>query len=87
MGADPSRESEVYVEGPAGRGSLVYGGWFNIAGQLLSGDGVPTEIETGFDLFPLSEGAAVDDAFGEDPVFRVEFRALVPWMDSLKRKK
>ncbi len=87
MGVDLRRESEVYVEGSAGRGALVYGGWFNVAGELVSDTGIDTEIEPGFDLYPLPEGAVVDSAFGEVPVFRIEFRTLVPKMNSLKRKR
>jgi hypothetical protein len=87
MGVDLTRESEVFMAGPADRGSVVYGGWFNVAGELLSEGGGSTEVEPGFDLYPLPEGAVVDDAFGEVPVFRIEFRVLVPWMSDLKRKK
>ncbi|NTU72046.1 MAG: hypothetical protein HGB10_09550 [Coriobacteriia bacterium] len=87
MGVDLARESEVFVAGSIGRGNVVYGGWFNVAGVLVSDEEGSTEVEPGFDLFPLPEGAVVDDAFGEEPVFRIEFRVLVPWMQTLKRKK
>jgi len=87
MGVDLTRESEVFVESPAHRGSLVYGGWFNIAGELLEGPDEAVEIEQGFELLACPEGAVVDDAFGEVPVFRIEFLALAPVMDALRRKK
>jgi hypothetical protein len=87
MGADLSRESEVVVEGKVGRDSILYAGWFNVAGQLLSDSGGSTEVEPGFNLYPMPEGALVDDSFGEVPVFRVEFEVLAPLMDRLKRKR
>lgn len=91
MGVDLSRESEVYVDGSAGRGTVVYGGWFNVAGELVHDALEPVEVEPGFELYALPEGAMVDDAFGEAPVFRVEFHVLVPLMNagkqSRKRKK
>ena len=86
MGVDLSRESEVFLEGPAGRGAVVYGGWFNVAGELVHDAGEAVEVEPGFELYALPEGAMVDDAFGDAPVFRIEFQVLVPQMDSTKRK-
>jgi hypothetical protein len=91
MGVDLSRESEVYVDGSAGRGTVVYGGWFNVAGELVREAAEAVEVEPGFELYALPEGAMVDDAFGEVPVFRIEFQVLVPLMSagkaSRKRKK
>jgi hypothetical protein len=91
MGVDLSRESDVFVDGSAGRGTVVYGGWFNVAGELVHEAPGPVEVEPGFELYALPEGAVVDDAFGEAPVFRIEFQVLVPLMSagkqSRKRKK
>lgn len=87
MGVDLTRESEVYVDGRADRGSIVYSGWFNIAGELLGGDDEPVEIEPGFELCMLPEGAVVEDAFGEIPVFRVEFTVLAPLLKTRKRTR
>ena len=87
MGVDLSRESEVVAGGKVGRDSVVYSGWFNLAGQLVSDSGGPTEVEPGFDLYPMEEGALVDDSFGEVPVFRIEFEVLSPLMDQSKRKR
>ncbi len=86
MGVDLSRESEVVVVGRVGRDSIVYSGWFNVAGALVSDSGGPTEVEPGFDLYPMEEGALVDDAFGEVPVFRIEFEVLAPLVAQPKRK-
>lgn len=91
MGVDLTRETDVFVDGSAGRGTVVYGGWFNVAGELVREAPGPVEVEPGFELQALPEGAVVDDAFGEAPVFRIEFHALVPLMNagkqSRKRKK
>ena len=87
MGVDPNRESEIYAAGPVDHGSIRYGGWFNIAGQLVEDRRESTDIEPGFALYPMPEGALVDPAFGQAPVFRIEFEVIVPWMASRARKR
>jgi hypothetical protein len=83
LGVDSVRESEVYGMGPSRElhGLYLYGGWFNVIGQLL-GDEPPEPDTIGpeIQVFPMADGALPDPAFGDAPMFRVEFLVALPWL-------
>jgi hypothetical protein len=90
MGVDATRESEVYVmDAAANRSGLyLYGGWFNVIGRLLGDDAEgPTEITRELQLFPMAAAALPDPAFGDVPMFRIEFFIALPGLaDELQPK-
>jgi hypothetical protein len=83
MGVDSTRESEVYAMDAVNNrsGLTLYGGWFNVIGQLSGEDAKgPTEITGELQLFPMAGAALPDPAFGEVPMFRSEFVIALPWL-------
>ncbi len=83
LGIDAARESEVYaMDAGANRSGLyLYGGWFNVIGRLLCDDAAsPTEITRELQLFPMADAALPDSAFGDVPMFRIEFVIALPWL-------
>jgi hypothetical protein len=91
LGIDRRRETEVYGFPPVD-GLAEYGGWFNFAGTIESGDDALRTGEGGSYTFELE---AINDRFGiavtthtaiirpeawGHPVLQLEFRARVPWV-------
>jgi len=83
MGVNPARESEVYGMGLSReyRGHYLFGGWFNVVGVLLGEDvPAPDSVTPKIQLFPMHDAALPDPAFGEAPMFRIEFVVALPWL-------
>ncbi len=93
LGVTPIREAEIFHGGPVDDGQHVYGGWFHIVGQLVSGPDakVPIGPTTGrFGLVPVAgsfevgftrDTMLVPPGFPpENSLLQVEFQTRVPWV-------
>jgi hypothetical protein len=84
LGVDPSREAESASMGSIDRDHPdvhLYEWWFNVIGHLLPGELTqPRDPARELQLYPVSGGALADAAFGDAPLFRVEFLGGLPWL-------
>ena len=80
LGADPSREWEVYELGPyvTNPNHWLYGGWFLFCGELIEGADVQVEIQPFSFRFTTSFPNATLP--GGLKICAIDFLAAIPWV-------
>jgi len=90
FGIDPIKEAEVYVCARNSDGSLLYGGFYHVVGNLINGEDFwirtdktsnyaePYKLNNEFSYGFTEENALVPDGFPE-PVLQLEFITSLPW--------
>jgi hypothetical protein len=80
LGIDPMSPVEVYELGPSDGRGYLYGGWFNAVGRIVDGVEQFAQMAPDTEVCLKKEGLLAAPWFPSAPLFRVEFRCVVPWV-------
>lgn len=94
MGVRPEKPAEAFVNGENADGSMFYGGWYHLCGQILEGGRSSwnaskgcyeidklcfAELGRGFRAAFTENIALLEEGFPE-PVIQMEILADIPWL-------
>ena len=94
MGVRPEKPAEAFVNGENADGSMFYGGWYHLCGQILEGSGAGSkdssgncaiselcfeELGKGFRVAFTERADLLEEGFPE-PVIQMEIMADIPWL-------